>query len=664
MSVDIQQMTAHLDHETQEVVEEQYVERATSATVAFLLCFFLGYAGAHRFYLGQWRGGLARLALFALGAVALIVGLLNSLPAMTPTPTPPGLALDVVGALLILASLIWEIIDLGAIDHEVYHRNLLVAEALIAGALLANDQPIEEARQRLAEAQAEVSRRIGATATAATTEAESGGLGYIGAADVAQARALAEEASTASISYTAVSRFAVSEDPDQARRAEVEAAREGNWTWSATTPAPGAEPGAEPGTEPGANATASSEVNAGETSPAVTETTTRIHTEDGARVTDALVVERVESAAAEAPTVAPAAEVAGAAALGAGALAGAHLAGFDEVTQPSATPTPRVEGPAPEPAVAHAPEPAVAYAPEPVVAPTPPAPHYEPASEATAEPLSVYRAQFDDGDYGDITDAALPAVAPLAAEVSGPGASPVYIDVADAAPIAEPVAPVAAPAAPTEAPLYLIPEEPADAVPSEVPPGEAYVPPVASVFSAPAQAPQAPIPSWEQPTTVSAPEPTPELTPELTPEPAPTAASSGADETLAELAGLGVAGITGGAAAAFADHAHDATPAQDAPTPAAEEVAPVAPVAAAAPEAPRTKRIRVKRKVIVDGQVVAEETVEREVPADMDAATAAAQIQAELGHADPHEIARRAHLAPDTEIELHSRTEDPGSHAS
>jgi hypothetical protein len=64
---------------------------------------------------------------------------------------------------------------------------------------------------------------------------------------------------------------------------------------------------------------------------------------------------------------------------------------------------------------------------------------------------------------------------------------------------------------------------------------------------------------------------------------------------------------------------------------------------------------------VVDGQVVAEEVVEREVPADMDTAEAAAQIQAELAHYTPEQIAQRAHLADGEAVELRQRTEGPGA---
>ncbi|HEU0027143.1 MAG TPA: TM2 domain-containing protein, partial [Ktedonobacterales bacterium] len=97
MSVDIEELAAHLDRERLKDVKEQYEARATNATAAFLLCFFLGYLGAHRFYVGQWRAGLARLAPFILGVASVVAGFL--------TAAPLNAALFVIGGVLVLASL-------------------------------------------------------------------------------------------------------------------------------------------------------------------------------------------------------------------------------------------------------------------------------------------------------------------------------------------------------------------------------------------------------------------------------------------------------------------------------------------------------------------------------------------------------------------------------
>ena len=75
------------------------------------------------------------------------------------------------------------------------------------------------------------------------------------------------------------------------------------------------------------------------------------------------------------------------------------------------------------------------------------------------------------------------------------------------------------------------------------------------------------------------------------------------------------------------------------------------------------KRIRVKHRIVVEGQVVREEIVEREVPADMDMALAARQIQEELAQnatATPDEIARMANLSADDEVEVRRHVEGLG----
>ena len=41
--------------------------------VAYLLWWFLGWAGVHRLYLGRVKTGLAQLILFAIGVVTLIL---------------------------------------------------------------------------------------------------------------------------------------------------------------------------------------------------------------------------------------------------------------------------------------------------------------------------------------------------------------------------------------------------------------------------------------------------------------------------------------------------------------------------------------------------------------------------------------------------------------
>ncbi len=61
MSVDLNQLAAHLPTAQREAVKQAYHKQATNSTTVFLLCFFLGWCGAHRFYLGQAGKGFARL---------------------------------------------------------------------------------------------------------------------------------------------------------------------------------------------------------------------------------------------------------------------------------------------------------------------------------------------------------------------------------------------------------------------------------------------------------------------------------------------------------------------------------------------------------------------------------------------------------------------------
>jgi len=43
---------------------------------AFLLCFFLGFLGAHRFYVGKTGTGLPRLITLGIGGIGVLVDLI------------------------------------------------------------------------------------------------------------------------------------------------------------------------------------------------------------------------------------------------------------------------------------------------------------------------------------------------------------------------------------------------------------------------------------------------------------------------------------------------------------------------------------------------------------------------------------------------------------
>lgn len=619
VSVDISQLTARLDPQRQAMIREQYEERATNPTAAFLLCFFLGSAGAHRFYLGEWRVALAHLALFVAGVVALVAGLVQTLPLTVRLATNPvGALLDALGVVLLLAALIWEIIDLGRIDHQVYQRNLLLAEGIIAGNLLADHTVEQQAYQRMEQtAQRAHEQALAAGATAGAAGAA--GAGIITASEVADARKLAEEhAGSATISYTEIARFDVSDNPEQGQQASAGAAHGGDWTASSITTdtLPGATPDAAP--------------------IPVAETVTHTHTEEGPRVTDSYEVDHVEGPSAL--EVAGLGAGLGAAALGAGLYRAAHEAAPE---------------PTPGAAPANSYEPAGFDEPTQPAFATPAAPLFDATDAPRASAPAAQPAGYDfDDDLGDVTDANMPAVVAPAADVAVANANPAYVQLPDEEPTQVYTPTVPFTVTPEEEPPTAIyhaaplPGEPDYSAPhSAEAPAESYVPPVASVYSSPAEAPVAPPPSWDQPTIASpAPQPTPE------PQPAH-------EEHLGELAGL--AGLAGAGALASEDWAqsHQEPALEPEPTLASTAAPAAEPAPPPAPEPPKTKRIRVRRKVVVDGQVVDEEVVEREIPADMDPRVAAEQIQAELGHLTSEEIAQRAHLAPDEEVEVRQRSE-------
>jgi TM2 domain-containing membrane protein YozV len=89
------------------------------------------------------------------------------------------------------------------------------------------------------------------------------------------------------------------------------------------------------------------------------------------------------------------------------------------------------------------------------------------------------------------------------------------------------------------------------------------------------------------------------------------------------------------------------------------ETAPEPAVEAAPTSGPLMKRIRMKRQIVVDGQVVREEVVEKLVPVDTDTTSMVAEMDTELGHASKEEIAHMANLDPDSNLDLRRRTELP-----
>ncbi|WP_435165827.1 TM2 domain-containing protein [Falsirhodobacter sp. 1013] len=68
-----------LDTQQQILIEQRITNEAKSPGAAYLLWFFLGTFGVHRFYLGHLKTGLALLALMLLGVVTMGVSSLMAL---------------------------------------------------------------------------------------------------------------------------------------------------------------------------------------------------------------------------------------------------------------------------------------------------------------------------------------------------------------------------------------------------------------------------------------------------------------------------------------------------------------------------------------------------------------------------------------------------------
>lgn len=80
------------------LIEQRVANEAKSAGVAYLLWFFLGGFGAHRFYLGATGTAVAQLLLFIIGLLTVWI---------------------IIGGFLLLAWGIWWLVDLFLISGMV-----------------------------------------------------------------------------------------------------------------------------------------------------------------------------------------------------------------------------------------------------------------------------------------------------------------------------------------------------------------------------------------------------------------------------------------------------------------------------------------------------------------------------------------------------------------
>lgn len=672
MGVDIQALTRHLPADRQRAVRQAYKRQAKHDTTAFLYCFFLGTVGAHRFYLGNARAGMVRLALPVAGAALAGLALLFGFA--------PWIALVLFGVFFLIALLL-ELIDLFGVDASVDAYNTALAQRLLA-----------------AEGSASAVPAVDATTAPVLAPA----LGMLTAQDVAEARALALDIPLGMSPSTTTSDTSGEFAPPLVP--------------SAPAAAPVAGDPSAPSSQPSEPVTATQD-----TTPA-TPPIWPVDVALGAAMTEAAVNSKAASAETSAepvraaPTAAmptqesPAEDVSTAPLPTGGAEAYAFLDAATAPLGPDPT-APTSEAPLAVRPLAHD------------LTDQPPAGTVGGAQPTDARP-SYVRLPLEYDEYASSTTP-LPAAAPTPESTGSVTVRPQARDLTDThAEVADVVAgsaegiatahvvlppdlvtspevvpedsselpmrsSVTGPVLPEEAYLTLIAEE---AQSSEPVPPEAFVPPSVAGSQptgvwgvTPPRPPMWPL--TEDPEAETAPQSPPNVTP---PRDEP------AQDNLAELA-LGLAGgaAAGGLAAEAMNRGHEpthqqptqplpqSTPEATTPEPfeqpqsAASSVVeapatpqPLVPEASAPPAEPQStvspavaptsgalKRVRVVRRVVVDGKVVSERVVEEIVPVEMDAAATVAAVDATLGHLTAEQAAQLANLPADAQLELRQKME-------
>ncbi|RUU29768.1 TM2 domain-containing protein [Mesorhizobium sp. M6A.T.Ce.TU.016.01.1.1] len=129
-----------LSTQQQILIEQRVANEAKSIGVAYVLWFFLGLLGAHRFYLGRKGSGAAMLALAVIGILSAPVG----------------------GTVLLAGVAIWALVDAFLIPglvqaHKNDIRRNLGIEAMISDAA---EFPVDTSKWAQADKQRFISQRI------------------------------------------------------------------------------------------------------------------------------------------------------------------------------------------------------------------------------------------------------------------------------------------------------------------------------------------------------------------------------------------------------------------------------------------------------------------------------------------------------------------------
>jgi TM2 domain-containing membrane protein YozV len=104
-----------VDNNNSAAVTMLYDANKKSAVVAYLLWFFLGSLGGHRFYVGKTGSAIGMIALLVVGSVLAAVG---------------------IGGVLLMILGIWIIVDAFLIPKWIRVKNTLLATSLANGGQL------------------------------------------------------------------------------------------------------------------------------------------------------------------------------------------------------------------------------------------------------------------------------------------------------------------------------------------------------------------------------------------------------------------------------------------------------------------------------------------------------------------------------------------------
>jgi TM2 domain-containing membrane protein YozV len=104
-----------LNTQEQILIEQRVANEAKSTGVAYLLWFFLGGFGGHRFYLGRTGSAVAILLLTIIGIVTAVVG---------------------IGVVILLGTAIWILVDAFLIPGMVQQQKNDVRQQLTQNALI------------------------------------------------------------------------------------------------------------------------------------------------------------------------------------------------------------------------------------------------------------------------------------------------------------------------------------------------------------------------------------------------------------------------------------------------------------------------------------------------------------------------------------------------